>query len=496
MTTNPYLDAGPYFVYEGTLDGEWRPRSFSSSEDQPQYVHHLTPKPEPLPPPDMSHSVPHHKGIKQRCIKFSVAAVISLLLLLLVALILLGYYLSSTCIHGVACGDGSCVWASQWCDGVQDCPGGQDEASCVRLYGPSFLLQIYCSESKSWRTVCSHGWTEQQGKRSRFPLPLGTYFKSDQQKTESRDGFLKVKPGSGPDTPILKQLVRSDSCPNNSVVTLRCIDCGSLVNSSRALGVQPASLETSPWQVSLQVEGSHRCGGAIITPYWIVTAAHCVAGDSNPEDWTVYAGIMDSLGTLFNPARSVSRIVVHKDYSSLTLRNDIALMKLSNPLDFTASGNIAPVCLPNVELNISVPQRCWTSGFQIIDSGSLHLKEAEVSLVDRADCNTSYNGRITEDMLCAGATEAGVDVCHGDSGGPLVSQKAGVWWLIGDSSWGDQCTVRNKPGVYGNVTYFLSWIYRHMRVGVNSCYIILKTCITPFASTVALHFYVTIKDAS
>uniref|UniRef100_A0A667YGR5 Peptidase S1 domain-containing protein n=1 Tax=Myripristis murdjan TaxID=586833 RepID=A0A667YGR5_9TELE len=84
------------------------------------------------------------------------------------------------------------------------------------------------------------------------------------------------------------------------------------------------------------------------------------------------------------------------------------------------------------------------------DSGSLHLKEAEVSLVDRADCNTSYNGRITEDMLCAGATEAGVDVCHGDSGGPLVSQKAGVWWLIGDSSWGDQCTVRNKPGVYGN----------------------------------------------
>ncbi len=53
-------------------------------------------------------------------------------------------------------------------------------------------------------------------------------------------------------------------------------DCGSGVNSSRASGGQPASLGAWPWQVSLQVAGSHRCGGAVISPYWIVTAAHCV----------------------------------------------------------------------------------------------------------------------------------------------------------------------------------------------------------------------------
>ncbi|XP_071375009.1 transmembrane protease serine 2-like [Centroberyx affinis] len=364
MTTNPYLDSGPHFNHGGSQDGE-KPPPFSPAELQPQYVHQLAPNPDPLPPPELTHPIPHRKGVKQRCIKFTVAAVISLLLLLLVAGVLLGYYLSSTCVHGVACGDGSCVWESQWCDGVRDCPRGQDEAACY---------------------------------------------------------------------------------------------CGSGVNSSRALRGQPATLGSWPWQVSLQVEGSHRCGGAIITPYWILTAAHCVAGNSNPADWTVYAGIVDSLGALFNPAHSVSRIVAHEGYSSLTLRNDIALMKLSNPFHITAPRNIGPVCLPNVALNITAPQSCWISGFGGTENGvSPYLMEAEVSLTDSADCNSSiaYNGRITQDMLCAGATE-------GDSGGPLVSQRDGVWWLLGDSSWGDQCTVQNTPGVYGNVTYFLGWVYHQL----------------------------------
>uniref|UniRef100_UPI003AAFECBE transmembrane protease serine 2-like n=1 Tax=Centroberyx gerrardi TaxID=166262 RepID=UPI003AAFECBE len=466
MTTNPYLDSGPHFIHGGSQDGE-KPPPFSPAELQPQYVHQLTPNPDPLPPPELTHPIPHRKGVKQRCIKFTVAAVISLLLLLLVAGVLLGYYLSSTCVHGVACGDGSCVWESQWCDGVRDCPRGQDEAACLRLYGSSFLLQIYSSQSKSWRTVCSHGWTDQQGKAScqHIGYSKSTYFKSGQQKTDSGNGFLIVKPESRPETPILQQLVHSNACPNNSVVTLRCIDCGSGVNSSRALGGQPATLGSWPWQVSLQVEGSHRCGGAIITPYWILTAAHCVAGNSNPADWTVYAGVVDSLGALFNPAHSVSRIVAHEDYSSLTLRNDIALMKLSNPFHVTASRNIGPVCLPTVGLNITAPQSCWISGFGGTENGvSPYLMEAEVSLVDSADCNSSiaYNGRITQDMLCAGATEAGAHACHGDGGGPLVAQRDGVWWLLGDSSWGDQCTVQNTPGVYGNVTYFLGWIYHQL----------------------------------
>ncbi|XP_059186773.1 transmembrane protease serine 2-like isoform X2 [Centropristis striata] len=372
--------------------------------------------------------------------------------------------------HGTQCGDGSCVWDSQWCDGVVDCPAGQDEANCVRLLGSSFLLQIYSTPSKSWRTVCSDSWSEQQGRAScqHIGYRRGTYFKSGQQQTDSDDGFLMFKSDFNPEASILRQLVLRETCPNNSVVTLHCTDCGRGVNSSRASGGQLASAGAWPWHVSLQVGGSNRCGGALISPYWIVTAAHCVARFSSPGDWAVYAGTVGPLGTLFNPSYSVSRIIAHEGFNSVTRKNDIALMRLSKPLDNTASRNIGPVCLPNVGLNITEAQTGWITRYGHTvngDSGSAHLTEAQVSLIETADCYSSmaYGGRISQDMLCVRETEAGDDMCHTDSGGPLVALKDGVWWLIGDSIWGEHCTQRNRPGVYGNVTYYLDWIYRQMR---------------------------------
>uniref|UniRef100_A0A4W6CSJ8 Transmembrane serine protease 2 n=1 Tax=Lates calcarifer TaxID=8187 RepID=A0A4W6CSJ8_LATCA len=401
----------------------------SRSEVKPQYVHHVAPK----PPPEISHSIPKHKvtvcvvflsDVKQRCVKFTVAAVISLLILLLLAGILLAYYcecriypcsnfnltymlyihtrafppshlnltVSSPCAHGMQCGDGSCVWESQWCDGAKDCPGGQDEANCVRLHGPGFLLQVYSTQTKNWRSVCSHGWTDQQGRSSCETI-----------------GY-----------------------------TVSSSDCGSGVNSSRASGGQLASLGSWPWQVSLQVAGSHRCGGAIISPYWIVTAAHCVAR------YGLTPHYISSPSPLFNPAYSVSRIIAHEGYDSRTRRNDIALMRLSKALDTTGSSNIRPVCLPNVGLNFTAPQTGWITRFGRTANGG------ETAVVT---C-----GYVTS-CLIGGET---------DSGGPLVSLRDGLWWLIGDTIWGEHCTQRNKPGVYGNITYFLGWIYRQMKVETHN----------------------------
>uniref|UniRef100_A0A3Q4AN10 Uncharacterized protein n=1 Tax=Mola mola TaxID=94237 RepID=A0A3Q4AN10_MOLML len=332
---------------------------------------------------------------------------------------------SSSCVHGMQCGDGSCVWESQWCDGVKDCPAGQDEDTCVRLHGSSFLLQIY--SAKTWRTVCSRGWTEQHGRASCRQMGYD-----------------------------------SDNCPNNSVVTLRCTDCGREVNSSRASGRQLASLGAWPWQVSLQFVRSHRCGGAIISPYWTVTAAHCVARSSNPADWMVYAGIVDSSGTLFNPAYPVSRIIAHEGYNSQTKKNDIALIRLSNPLDITGDFRKSYV-------NTKGEQKS-TKPFA-----------AQVSLIDTAECNrsTAYNGRISQDMFCARETEAAARMCSTDSGSPLVILKNGVWWLIGESVWGKHCTEQNPLNVYGNVTHFRNWIYQQMRVKSKSTQIKL------------VHFHVT-----
>ncbi|XP_036005792.1 transmembrane protease serine 2 [Fundulus heteroclitus] len=462
MTTNPYLNAAPSFIYEDK-------RNLSppdGSDVKPQYVHHVSPN----PPPEISHSTPTKKDPRERCVKFAVAAVISLLLLLLVAGILLGYYYSSSCLHGRQCGDGNCVWESQWCDAVKDCPAGQDEANCVRVRGSSFLLEVYWTEAKEWRPVCAEGWSEPRGEASCRDIGYsrGTYFKSGQQSSDSNGGFLSVKPGSDPQTSILRQLVPSTSCHASSAVTLRCTDCGNRDDSSEAPGARLASVGSWPWQVSLHVSGSHRCGGAIVSPRWVVTAAHCVGSGPGPEDWAVYAGVVDPLGPLFNPAHAVSRIIAHQDYSSQTRQNDVALMKLSEPVDTTASGKVRAVCLPNPGLNISDAENSWVTFFGRAgnaDSGSLYLMEAPVSLVHPAECNGSeaYSGRIPEDLLCAAQVDAGASVCHPDSGGPLVAQAEGLWWLVGDGVWGEHCNGHNKPGVYTNIAHHLNWIYHQMQ---------------------------------
>lgn len=194
MTANPYLDSS-----------SWKIPPSSSADVKPQYVHHLTPS----PPPEISSSIPKHKDSRQKCVNLTVAAVISLLLLLLLAGILLGYYYSSACIHGIQCGDGGCVWESQWCDGVTDCPAGQDEADCVRVHGSSFLLQIYSTQSKTWRSVCSQGWSDVAGRAScrQIGFSRNTYFKSGQQQADSTDGFLRVKSTFNPEASLLQQLV-------------------------------------------------------------------------------------------------------------------------------------------------------------------------------------------------------------------------------------------------------------------------------------------------
>ncbi|XP_015249290.1 PREDICTED: transmembrane protease serine 2-like [Cyprinodon variegatus] len=463
MITNPYLNTDQPFMHE---DDKIQFTPKKGSDVKLQYVHHVSPN----PPPEIGSSNPPKKDVKERWLKFTVAAVISLLLLLMVAGILLGYYYSSSCLHGMRCGDGNCVWDSEWCDGVKNCPAGQDEANCVRVRGSNFLLEVYWTETKEWRQVCSEGWSDQQGKASCHDIGYtrDTYFQSGHQRTDSNRGFLSVKLSFNPQSSILQQLTQRSSCKNNSVVTVQCTDCGNRENSSEASGSQLASVGSWPWQVSLHVAGSHRCGGAIISPRWLITAAHCVSRTSSPADWAVYVGIVDPLGPVFNPAHAVSEIITHEGYNSQTQQNDVALMKLSDPLNTKASSKIRPVCLPNAGLNMTDPGKSWVTYYGPTanrDSSSLYLKEAPVSLIPSAECNSSeaYSGRISQEMLCATKIEAGATMCNPDSGGPLVSHMDGLWWLMGEGVWGEHCNGQNKPGVYTSIRHHLDWIYYQMQ---------------------------------
>lgn len=387
-----------------------------------------------------------------------------------VVAVLIWYFVTKFCLfNGISCGlSGSCVSKTQWCDGTPQCPNGEDEKQCVRLYGPYFLLQAYSSKYTGWRSVCVDDWNDNYGKTACGDIgySIDTYYTSGQLASGGSSEFMRVNKSSG-NTELYRNLYNSNSCPSNNVVSLRCINCGAsaMPASSRIVGGSDASPGDWPWQVSLQFQGLHLCGGSIITPYWIVTAAHCVEGSlSSASQWTVYAGYVSQIQ--LPSGYLVEKIISRPDYVSKTKNNDLALMKLKTPV--TLSDLVKPVCLPNYGMMWEAPRPCWISGWGATNEGgqaSNTLRAATVNLIDSPTCNQGsvYNGAITPSMICAGYLAGKIDSCQGDSGGPLVTYINSLWWLVGDTSWGTGCAARNRPGVYGNITLFVDWIYLQMQ---------------------------------
>ncbi|WP_158502001.1 serine protease [Vitiosangium sp. GDMCC 1.1324] len=228
-------------------------------------------------------------------------------------------------------------------------------------------------------------------------------------------------------------------------------------------GAQPAPSDQFRYQVAIVLSGAFTsymgqfCGGTVINPYWVLTAAHCIDADSQPEDFQVYVGSakLSAGGRLVN----LARIYRHKEFNPGTMDNDIALLRLAEPLDSSLA--IAP--LPTEKQNlIGAGKSVVISGWGATREGGRQKPDEllfnTVKVVGNPQCNApeSYGGVITERMLCAGDGQN--DSCQGDSGGPLVVKEGANKYLAGVVSWGAGCGRPKKYGVYTNVSAFSQWI--------------------------------------
>ncbi|MFJ6664533.1 MULTISPECIES: trypsin-like serine protease [unclassified Streptomyces] len=194
--------------------------------------------------------------------------------------------------------------------------------------------------------------------------------------------------------------------------------------------------------------GSQFCGGTLVSATKVVTAAHCMAGET-PGGVRVVGGRTKLNGT-DGTVSEVSKIWVNPDYTDATNGDDVSVLTLSTSMPYKPVSYVSSSQTDVYAAGTTARILGWGTTSEN-GSSSNQLRTATVPVVSDASCRSAYGSDyVQSDMVCAGLSSGGVDTCQGDSGGPLLI--GGV--LAGITSWGEGCAEAGYPGVYTRLATF------------------------------------------
>ncbi|WP_292427877.1 serine protease [Mesorhizobium sp.] len=275
-----------------------------------------------------------------------------------------------------------------------------------------------------------------------------------------------------------------------SVVQALCQEDTPKYSDDFIRGGETAKAGDWPWQVRILsnvTDGSGYCGGALVAASWVLTAAHCVKGKR-----TLAIGYGSSELAKLKKMAAVE-LIVHPDYTRNPTKNDVALIRLTEPINDIETIGVADAkadALLN-KTNAKVMVTGWGATFdnkldptilalynqanpenlrEVLSPENVkipnELRQVEIDIIDHDKCKANYgllenpNFAVSDTELCAGAPGTGRDSCYGDSGGPLFAAAPdGKGYVeLGVVSWGYQCGHPVFPGIYARVSSFKSWI--------------------------------------